>query len=62
MRQMANHEMKNLSSVDSDPPSRTPEAKSIILAASWQRVRTVQISAANVGLTACQGTIMQIKK
>jgi hypothetical protein len=39
MRQMANREMKNLSPVHSDPPSRRTEPEFIILASSWQAVR-----------------------
>lgn len=39
MRQMANHEMKNLSPVHSDPPSRGPVPEFIVLASSWQAVR-----------------------
>jgi hypothetical protein len=62
MRQMANHEMKNLSPIHSDPPSCTPQAKSIIVAASWLRGRIARQSAANAGTTAKQNTIPRTKK
>jgi hypothetical protein len=62
MRQMANHEMKNLSPVDSDLPSRIAPTNSIILAASWRRLMAFRTGRAIVVAAKHHDTIAKQKK
>jgi hypothetical protein len=62
MRQMANNEMKKLSQIDSNLPSRIAQANYIILAASWRRLLTFRAGRANVAATERHGTTIEPKK
>jgi hypothetical protein len=62
MRQMANHEMKNLSEFDSDPPSCARQTNSIILAGSWRQPGTIPAAGGNVAMPRLEDTIAQPKK
>ena len=62
MRQMANHEMKNLSQIDSDLPSRIAQANYIILAASWRWLLAFRADRANIMAAGHHGTMAKQKK
>jgi hypothetical protein len=57
MRQMANHEMKNLSPVDSGPAIARRKVEFIILASSWREVRQAGMTGLRIRRRAAPGAL-----